>query len=352
MAKNDDKTVVLADDQNNAHTVDVTDGETVVESAASDTLKPGSQGGLDGKSKVAYLTRIIGAAHAMKKDDLAQWFDSMMSKMNKQPTSGGSAESNKASISMKKAVSEEFINMFGEDESLTEDFKVRASTLFEAAVEGRVAFEIVRIEEEQEEALAEGLEQIVEELTDQLDQYLTYAVEEFVVENELAIESGLRSEITEDFISGLQKLFVENYIEVPSDKLDVLDTLATKVDELEEALDTTLGQLADKDKLIAEATRREAYGEVVADLSDVQIEKFKKLAESVDFDGDVAAYTTKLTTVKEGFLAANKTAKSGTSLSSLTEETGFESDQSVEKKIHVDPSVSAYASALDRASRK
>jgi hypothetical protein len=289
----------------------------------------------------------------MEVDGQAAFFKAMMAHLNNHTPAGGS-EANKATIKThaKGAVKEDFIAMFGNDNTLTEEFKEKAVTLFEAAVEVQVAAEVLRIEEEQEEATAEGLQQIIDELTEQLDSYLSYATETFMEENEVAIDSQLRSDITEQFVEGLKNLFTENYIDVPDDKLDVLDTLATKVDELEEALDKEISSKTELVNQLTESARRDAFAEAIADLSPVQVEKFKKLAESVEFDGDVEVYTKKLTTVKEGFLAADKKPASGSKLANLEEGIAFEQDETGKRQNIADPTVAAYAQLLSSTVRK
>jgi hypothetical protein len=330
------------------------DDDTVIdESAAGETMHPNSKPGLDSKSKVAYLKALINGVNAMEVDGQAAFFKSMMKHLNDHGAAGaGSAESNKATIKTHagKAVKEDFIAMFGEDDTLTEEFKEKASTLFEAAVELQVEARALEIEADFQEQLEEGISQTIEAITEQVDEYLNYAVEQFMEENQIAIETALRSDITEQFITGLKNLFTENYIEVPDDKLDVLDTLATRNDELEEQLDAQIKANSDLQKQLTEAARKDAYAETIADLSPVQVEKFKKLAEGVEFDGDVAAYTKKLTTVKEGFLAAD--SKKPARVATLEEQTGFEPETPEKKPVAIDETVSALAAMLSRTTVK
>ena len=134
---------------------------------------------------------------------------------------------------MRAQMHEDMQALFSDDETISEDFKVKAATIFEARVFDRVAHIQEQMEAEYAGMLAEALEEIKSELTEKVDDYLNYVVEQWMEENEIAIESGLRSEITEDFIAGLRNLFAENYINVPEDKVELVDELASKVEELE-----------------------------------------------------------------------------------------------------------------------
>jgi hypothetical protein len=230
-------------------------------------------------------------------------------------------------------------------EELSEEFKDKASTLFEAAVNARAVVEIARLEEEYETRLEEQVTSIVKEIEGNLDSYLDYVVENWMKENQVAIESSLRNEIMEEFIGGLKNLFAEHYIEMPEEKIDVVEELAAKVEKLESALDEAINENAELTKVVAESARQETVAEVSEGLTMSQSEKFLSLAEGVDFDGDLDVYKKKLSVVKETYFPSTKPQASN-----IEEET-FEGVVG-EKTVSHDPSVSRYAQAISRTIKK
>lgn len=333
------------------------------ESMASDTLKPNSRSaGTDPKSKIEAITSVIGAMHSMRKDDLTKWFTQAMALIGKEADSlpsGASADSNASSIDAKTgkgpktrdampkiSVKEDVEEMFaGQD--LSEEFKDKASTLFEAAVNARIILESSRLEEQYEAKLEEEVTEIAEALEKKLDTYLDYVVENWMKENEVAIESSLRNEIMEEFIDGLKGLFAEHYIDVPEEKIDVVEELATKVDELETMLDESITENSDLKKMVAESKRLGVLGEMATDLTMVQAEKFAALAEGIDFTGDIDSYRKKLSYVKESYFS-----KKSKPTSNIEEET-FEGDTTlIESVKSFDPDVNRYAQAIARTIKK
>lgn len=222
------------------------------------------------------------------------------------PTMGtGSAESNKASIAMKpsdaSAKMEDFtIEVAFEGEELSEEFKEKAVTIFEAAVNAKVEMIRAELEEESKKKLEEQVSEVTQKLSEQIDNYLNYVVEQWMEENELAIESSLRTEITEEFIDGMKKLFAENYIEVPEDKFDVLENLANKVEELEQKLNESINDNIELTGAVKEFAKKSILAKVSEGLSVSQKEKFATLAEGVDF-ADEETYEKKLQIVKENY---------------------------------------------------
>jgi hypothetical protein len=184
---------------------------------------------------------------------------------------------------MKEKMKEDIDSLFSDDETISEDFKSRAATIFEARVFDRVAQIQEQLESEYAGQLAEAVEVIKEELTEKVDDYLNYVVEQWMDDNEIAVESGLRSEITEDFIAGLRNLFAENYINVPEDKVDLVEELASKVEELEEQLNEEIETNIQYRKQLTEAVKIQLVNEVCEGLTATQVEKIKSLVESVEF---------------------------------------------------------------------
>jgi hypothetical protein len=173
--------------------------------------------------------------------------------------------------------------MFADDSTISEEFKSKVSTIFEARVSDRVT----QIQEEIETRYAGMLEEAVEsvkvDLTEKVDDYLSYVVEQWMEENQIAIESGLRAELTEDFIGGLRNLFAEHYIDVPAEKVDLVDELAGKVEELESKLNEEIERGVSYAKALVESRKNEIAREIGEGLTATQAEKIKSLAEGVEF---------------------------------------------------------------------
>lgn len=185
-------------------------------------------------------------------------------------------------------------------EDLSEEFKFKATAIFEAAVEQKLAEEISMLEEAYAETLEEQVAQIQEELSTNVDDYLNYVVEQWVSENEVAIEAGLRSELTEEFISGLRNLFAEHYIDIPEDKVSVVEEMSAKVAELEEKLNEEIDRNVQLNKVINEATQNEIVSEACDGLTTTQAEKLKTLSEGIEFTS-VDEYARKINILRENY---------------------------------------------------
>ena len=196
--------------------------------------------------------------------------------------------------------------MSGED--LSEDFKTKAGTVFEAAIKSKLRSEIDRIHEEVKSEKETEMETFKEELTEKVDTYLNYVVEEWTKENELAIERGLKGEIAEDFISGLKQLFEDHYIDVPDEKYDVLEAQSEKIAELEDKLNESIQKNVEMTENNSLLVREQVISEVSEDLAQTEIEKFKGLVEDVDFTGE-ESFREKLSTLKESYFPKVKPAE-------------------------------------------
>jgi hypothetical protein len=185
-------------------------------------------------------------------------------------------------------------------EDLSEDFKVKAQTIFEAAVNAKINEELSIIEEAYAETLEEQIEQIQEDLSSNVDDYLNYVVEQWVGENEVAIEAGLRSELTEEFISGLRNLFAEHYIDIPEDKISIVEEMGEKVVELEEKLNEEIERNVQLSKYLNESKQYEILTDACDDLTVTQAEKLKSLSEGIEFNS-VAEYAHKVNILKENY---------------------------------------------------
>jgi len=189
--------------------------------------------------------------------------------------------------------------MSGEGD-LSEDFKKKAATVFESAVKSKVRSEVTRLQENYENEIVEGIKSNKSELTGKVDTYMNYVVEEWMKENELAVERGLKGEIAEDFIAGLKQLFEDHYVDIPDEKYDVLQAQSDKIAELEEKVNKSIEESIDFKKSNDSLTRDKVISEVSSDLADTEIEKFKGLTEDVDF-GNEEDFRSKLDTLKESY---------------------------------------------------
>ena len=190
-------------------------------------------------------------------------------------------------------------------ESLSEEFRTKATTIFEAAVQSRVESIVEDVLAENDEVLTEAYEEIKNELTAQVDEYLNYVVEQWVEQNQVAIETGLRAELTEDFINGLKTLFAEHYIEIPEEKVDVAEELAVKVVELEEQAAAVEAEMFALVEELNVAKKNEAIRKICEGLTEVQISKMKSLAEGVEFTTE-GEFNNKLAVIRENYFPANK----------------------------------------------
>ena len=242
---------------------------------------------------------------------------------------------------MKKKMKEDIDALFSDDSTISEEFKTKAATIFEARVLDRVQ----QIEEEVETKYASMLEEAVAEikadLTTKVDDYLNYVVEQWLADNEIAIESGLRAELTEDFIAGLRNLFAEHYIDVPTEKVDLVDELAGKVEELEGKLNEEIERGVGFAKALVESRKNEITREVCDGLTTTQIEKIKSLAESVEFSTE-DEYKNKIETIRENYFPSGVKKADEKDLHEQVEDTDA-------KKVDInDPLVAMVSQAISK----
>jgi hypothetical protein len=306
-------------------------------------------------SKSELMSKLVGYASKMNKDSLAAAID-MMGVPNPDEIAGGNksatdigdnsgknmagiGSAGKSGESM-QSVKEDLELVFG-TEDLSEEFKDKASIIFEAAINARVDMLRVQIEENTAEELYEIVESYKAESEENLSKYLDYVVEQWMEENRLAVESGIRAEVTESFINGLKNVFVEHYIDVPAEKEDVVESLALKVEELE----SKLNESHEDNMKLRESLEQNAVEKVASDivegLTDTQKDKFKTLMEGISFDS-VEEFEKKALTIKETYFGVKKAvaAKEDQLLSEEVEE------EVPAKKV--DPSMAPYVNALSR----
>ena len=319
---------------------------------ASDPIGGGATGATKSADPVA-----TGDAHANRKLDKKEG-DTASAKLagetqdtdmqnNTNPTGDMSAK-NKASIATK----EEIDGLFGDD--LSEEFKLKATTIFEAAVAGRIAEERTALEEEYavkttelEETFAKQKDELVEELSAQVSDYLDYVVEQWMKDNQVAIDSSLNAQIAEEFMTKLKTLFEESYIQVPEEKVDVVEELASKLEELEAQLNSVVAENIELRSVVEANSQDEIFDEVSEGLALTQTEKFRTLAEGVEFD-TAENYRKKLEIVKEQYFTEKKVVAK-----TIEEQEIVELDEEVSAP-HVKQTgpVANYVSAISRTIKK
>jgi hypothetical protein len=268
---------------------------------------------------------------------------------NNTKSTGNFAAKNKTSVAAKNTGMKEHMSAIFSGEDLSEEFKEKASIIFEAAVSERLIQITEELQAEYENALSVKLEEIEKEnndtlfgLTEKVDEYLSYAIGHWMEENQLAVEHSLKSEITEEFIRGLKNLFSENYIDIPEEKFNVVEELSTRVQELEDALNSAINENIELTVAINEMASDEAFDEIAEGLTATQTEKFKNLAEGLEFD-DAETYKKKLSIIKENYFAMNTNVPSVKKQNLLEEAVDVEEE---EQKLH--GSMAHYVKAISR----
>jgi len=294
-------------------------------------------------TKEMYKQEMMKKMEGMKAVDLKAAYEMMMKpedmEMDEEALSElKKLEDAKAEIEEKiKSINvKEDVDALVEGEDLSEEFKDKAATIFEAAVKSKTREEITRIHEGMTSEFEVKLEESVEALTEKVDTYLNYVVEEWTKENELAIERGLKGEIAEDFISGLKQLFEDHYIDVPDEKYDVLEAQSEKIAELEEKVNNVMEQNIALTSVKSGLVREQVISEACEDLTDTEIEKFKSLTEDVDF-ADEESFKAKLDTLKESYFPKM-----------IVEQSFDDEDGGTAQDIDTTEAMSAYMSAISR----
>ena len=241
-------------------------------------------------------------------------------------------------------VAEDVAAMFNGEE-LSEEFTTKATTIFEAAVVSKVNELLETVTVDLEGEMEAAKQEMAESFADKLDSYLGYVAEEWMQENELAVEQGIRAEIAENFMRGLRDLFTESYIDIPEEKVDFVDELAAKVEELESNINEELEKNIDLKKELAEAKKIIILGEVSEGLAESQVVKLASLAEGVEFETE-KSYAEKLQTIKENYF--------GDAEVELSEETNFDDEplEIEEDAENVDPGMAAYLNAISKSIKK
>ena len=234
---------------------------------------------------------------------------------------------------------EEDVNALLSGEDLSEEFKEKAKTIFEASINAKITDIENQLNEEYEKALNEQVQEIKVELTERTDAYLEYVADEWMKENALAVENGIKTEMTESFMEGMKKLFEEHYVTLPEDKYDVLENMVDKLDEMETKLNEQIEKNVALNQKLGESTAQTIFNNVAEGLAISQKEKLQSLAESVEFESE-ESYRGKIETLKESYFGQKKTTTTASAPQELKEEAA-----------HVEPATGAMAAYLDALGR-
>lgn len=308
------------------------------------------------RTMVAYATKLgpeelagfvsrIGSAEEMTKSN-----DEIYN--STQQTAGDASGKNKASINsgsapaepMKHVAKEDLALVFGDNENLSEEFKDKVSTIFEAAVMTRVELERVRIEEEVAAEAEQAIEALKEEMEENIDSYLNYAVAEWIEQNKLAIENNIKTEMAESFFKGLHDLFTEHHLDIPTEEVSVVESLMSEVEELKAQINETTEKNIELAKLVSQKEVAESTAKLAEGMTDTQKEKFTKLIEAVDYSS-VEEFNKKANIIKETYFAKSDVKVNTDQLLSETVEEPA-------KPEHVAPEMQVYVQSISKTIKK
>ena len=321
------------------------------------------------KTKISMINAVMSKLSQMKKEDVEQQLASMDEKHEKEVEKEAEDEGHedekqdKAMMAkmMKKKMKKEEVRKISRDDidvsediaaafsgsDLSEEFKAQATEIFETAVVSAVNMKLAEMAEQAEEEHVEEMQSIEEGLTTKIDEYLDYVVEQWMEENKLAVESGLRSEVTENFLSGLRNLFAENWIDIPEEKVEVVEELAGEVEHLTASLDEEMQKNIELKKQVEKFEREIAFVDVSEGLTEMQIAKFESLAEAVDYE-NAESYKEKLETIRTSFFESR--SEEVTEGRTTLDEEFIDTSETTEKKL--DPTMQVYSAAISRSVKK
>ena len=332
---------------------EVVEEEKIEEEKIEEVKMPSTKSGM--------IKALFDKVNGMKKEEVSSKWKELMDVAEAEDTGGPTptdSDNTKDKVAVKgkkmKASDlpeinvKEDIDALVQGEELSEEFKTKASTIFEAAVYQKVmevsTKKTEELEEEYQKDLQEEIISFRDELTEKVDGYLNYVVEEWMKENELALDSSLRSEITEEFITGLKGLFTEHYIEVPEEKVDMVENLFDRVEELETKLNVKIEENVKVTNELNEYRKNKIVEEVSNDLADTQSEKLKELAEGVSVEeGDVEDFENKVKQIKESYFPSQVKKDEV-----ISEEESVSSDEQEETPVKMNSIMEAYSKAIAR----
>ena len=300
-----DEVVEEAHDPKNAEAQSIAATDKAGEATGSAPKRKGDNTKKDPmpKTKAALMSKMVERMSGMNKEALmamykAEGFEDLEGEVV--------VESEKKDIDVSVDFSDDLNALVESEATLSDEFKGKAETIFEAAIKSKLSEEIDRLEEKYNEELAEEVASTKADLVEKVDTYLNYVVEQWMEDNQVAIQTGLRTEIAEKFMTSLKDLFTESYIEVPESKVDLVDELAAEVEELEAASNEAISKQMEMQEELEELKRGKVIAEASEGLAATQVEKLKKLAEDVDFESE-ETFAEKVKTIKESYFTKKTT---------------------------------------------
>lgn len=307
---------------------------------------------------LAYALQVMGG---MSKDDLNGFLASMQnSQTYANHIPNDAAARNLGSIAAKPsaaALSEEDITSLFDGQDISEEFVLKAKTIMESAIDARLTLEAAHLQEQYEELVEQAYEEITETMADKIDQYLNYVISEWMEENRLALDQGVKTEITESFIEGMKNLFAEHYVDIPEEQVDAVEELSNRIEELEARLNDAIEYNMELEAGIEDVERDSVLGNAIADLSDDEAEKLLSLSENLEFN-DVESFATSVAILKEQIETSNPFRNSSVSRPSrnsglITEDVFLTQDEysTVDRPSGSNP-IAAYANHISKTSKK
>ena len=300
------------------------------------------------KLKSEIMQGIVDHIKGLKKEDLAKMYGKHVLGETEQDEGYEEEEEDEEASKIKKEsidqtiedldVSQDIDALVSGEEELSDEFKTKAATIFETAIKSKVRTELEKIHAENQESSKKVAEETMTSVVEKVDDYMNYVVEQWMTDNELAIERGLKGEIAEDFISGLKGLFEDHYIDVPDEKYDILEANLTKIEELEDKLNKQMEENVQLKKAKGELVKESMIADIADGMTDTETEKFQSLVDDVEFS-DEESYKEKLQTIKESYFGSGKVEAQETDV--LTEE-GSETTE------EVSGSMAQYMSAIKK----
>lgn len=283
------------------------------------------------KTKSGMINAMFTKMSGMSKAEMSKMFDSYMEDV----------EADEDAVELPEfTYTDELDTMIESEATLSDEFKAKSAVLFETAIKSKLSEEIERMEDEYQSRLEEELDATRSDLVEKIDSYLNYVVENWMQENQIAVEQGLRTEIAEGFMNSLRDLFEESYVSVPESKVDLVDELADQVEGLEESLNARTAEVLEMSEKIETFQRDAIIREASRDLADTQVEKLASLVEGLDFE-DEESFTSKVKTVKESYFKKE--------VSASTEEVN--EDWTADQTEEVSSVMSQYLSAIQRTNK-
>lgn len=319
---------------------------------AADSLKPNSR---PASSKTQLLSQAVAVMGGMNKKDLSDFWNKAEALIGKEARKipDGIAAKNRASVNAKGdasakptlALKEDLTEIFGDNNDLSEEFKTKVETLFEAAVNARVNLEVSQIAEEFEQSLEEQVDNFIDGLVEHLDSYVSYVADKWIEENEVAIESSLKTEMFDSLIGGLKDVFENHNVKVEDSELDAVEELQNQVSELKKKYNDVVNENIDLTNLITSAQVETVLDAVSEGLTETQKERMKILSENISFE-DLEELEGKLNTIKESLVTKTSTSKPNTGV--VLEEAVDNGQEEEQKPVIADERMSRYSSVISR----